>query len=691
MNGMEQLRKLLNIGIIAHIDAGKTTTTERILFHTGKIHRLGNVDEGNTVTDFMPQERERGITIQAAAITCEWAGHQINLIDTPGHIDFTAEVQRALRVLDGGVVVFDGVAGVEPQSETVWHQADRYGVPRIAFVNKLDRTGADLDNTVAMIRSRLGASPVVLQMPIGHEAGLAGLIDLIEMRAFAFAADSASEPIISEIPADLRLEAEQRREQMLEALADADDEIALTYLDGEDISPERIRVALRRATCRGTAVPVLCGSAMRNLGIQPLLDAIVAYLPSPLDVTPMTGRDPIDEREIICHPDNAEPLAALIFKINNDPYVGKLSYFRVYSGVVRRGMTAHNPSERKSERIGRLVRMYADHREEVEEVCAGDIGAVLGFKAAKTGQTLCDERRPVVLEEITFPAPVIEMSIAPRSRAEQDKLAAALQRLSEEDPTLHVRQNERTQETTIAGMGELHLDVFVDRLRREFKVDVTVGAPKVAYCETITRPVRVEGRLVKQTGGHGQFAVVVLELEPLEAGAGFIFEKKISGGAIPREYIPAVEAGIIEAMKEGPLAKHPVVDLKATLVDGKYHEVDSSERAFHTAGAIGLRNGVLRANPIILEPIMNVEAVTPQEYTGDVIGDLTGRAALVTGIEPRIAGVQNIVAHVPLARMFGYATSLRSATQGRGTFTMQFAHYRQVSEETRKELMANVA
>jgi len=691
MDGMERLRKLRNIGIIAHIDAGKTTTTERILFHTGKIHRLGNVDDGSTVTDFMPQERERGITIQAAAITCEWAGHQINLIDTPGHIDFTAEVQRALRVLDGGVVVFDGVAGVEPQSETVWHQADRYGVPRIAFVNKLDRTGADLDNTVDMIRTRLGARPVVLQMPIGREAALAGLIDLIEMRALSFTTDSASEPAVSEIPAAMRAEAAKRREEMLEALADADDEIALAYLDGEDISPERIREALRRATCRGAAVPVLCGSAMRNLGIQPLLDAVVAYLPSPLDVTPMTGRDPAGEQEIICHPDSAEPLAALVFKINNDPYVGKLSYFRVYSGVVRRGMTVLNASERKDERIGRLVRMYADHREEVEEVSAGDIGAVLGFKLARTGQTLCDARRPVVLEEITFPAPVIEMSIAPRNRAEQDRLSMALQRLAEEDPTLHVRENERTQETTIAGMGELHLDVFVDRLRREFKVDVLVGAPKVAYCETITRPVRVEGRLVKQTGGHGQFAVVVLEMEPLEAGAGFVFENKITGGDIPKEYIPAVEAGIIGAMKEGPLAKHPVVDLKVALVDGKYHEVDSSERAFQTAGAIGLRSGVLKANPIILEPIMRVEVVAPQEYTGDVIGDLTSRAALVTGIEPRSTGVQNITADVPLARMFGYATSLRSATQGRGTFTMQFSHYRQVSEETRKELVENVA
>ncbi len=691
MTSQERLQKIRNIGIIAHIDAGKTTTTERILYHTGVIHRLGNVDEGNTVTDFMIQERERGITIQSAAITCAWAGYQINLIDTPGHIDFTAEVQRSLRVLDGGVVAFDAVAGVEPQSETVWHQADRYGVPRICFVNKMDRTGADLDRTVAMIRERLGAHPVVVQMPIGREAEFRGVVDLVAMRALTFDGQESSAPVVGPIPAALEEEAQRRREALLEALADVDDAIALAFLEDLPLSQEEIVKALRQATCRGAVVPVLCGSALRNIGVQPLLDAIVAYLPSPLDVAPMVGHELGRDEAIICHPDDNEPLAALIFKISTDPYVGKVSFFRVYSGVVRRGASVYNASVGKTERIGRLVRMHADHREEVEEIRAGDIGAVLGFKLAKTGQTLSAEERPLVLEEISFPAPVIEISVAPESKADADKLGAALQRLTEEDPTLHALQNERTGETTLAGMGELHLDVIVDRLRREFNVAVKVGAPRVAYCETITRPVQVEGRLVKQSGGHGQFAVVEVAFEPLPAGSGFIFENRITGGAIPKEYIPAVEEGILEAMKQGPLAKHPVVDLKAILVDGKYHEVDSSERAFFTAGGLALKNGVLRGNPVILEPIMAVEVISPQEYTGEIIGDLSARAATVLGIEPRVSGVQSIKAHVPLARMFGYATSLRSATQGRGTFTMQFSHYQPVSEETRKELLKNVA
>ena len=691
MNGNTNLSKIRNIGIIAHIDAGKTTTTERILFHTGKIHRLGNVDEGSTVTDFMVQERERGITIQSAAVTTDWAGHQINVIDTPGHIDFTAEVQRSLRVLDGGVVVFDGVAGVEPQSETVWHQANRYHVPRIAFVNKLDRMGADLGRTVEMIVSRLKAHPVVVQMPIGQEANFAGVIDLVSMRALFFGGADMIEPMVEDVPGDLVAEALKQREQMIESLADVDDEIAMAYLEGQEIPTAEIQAALRRATVRRAAVPILCGSALRNMGIQPLLDAVVAYLPSPLDVEPMVGHDPYGEGDIVCRPDDNEPLAALIFKITTDPYVGKLSFFRVYSGVMARGMTVYNPTARQTERVGRLVRMHAERREEVEEIHAGDIGAILGFKAAATGQTLCEQRRPVVLEEISFPAPVIEISIAPKAKTDQDKLGLALQRLSEEDPTLHVHTDERTDETILAGMGELHLDVVVDRLRREFRVDVVVGAPQVAYCETITRPAQVEGRLVKQTGGRGQFAVIEVNFEPLPAGSGFAFENKITGGAIPKEYIPAVEKGILSALEEGPLAKHPVVDIKATLVDGKYHEVDSSERAFEIAGSLALKNGVLRGAPIILEPIMKVEVVAPQEYTGDVIADLSGRIATITGIEPRLAGVQSITAHVPLARMFGYATTLRSATQGRGTFTMQFSHYQQVSEETRKELVKNVA
>ncbi|MCD6521005.1 MAG: elongation factor G [Anaerolineae bacterium] len=684
----EQMKRIRNIGIIAHIDAGKTTTTERILFYTGLIHRLGNVDEGNTVTDFMPQERERGITIQAAAITCEWKGHQINIIDTPGHIDFTAEVQRSLRVLDGGVVIFDGVAGVEPQSETVWRQAERYGVPRIAFINKMDRAGADLDRTVEMIRERLNAHPIVVQMPLGRETSFHGVIDLIQMKAITFSEEKVHS---EEIPPELLAEAEQRRERLLEDLADLNDEIALAYLEEEEIAPATVWQVLRELTCENKVVPVLCGSALKNIGIQPLLDAIIHYLPSPLDIEAIVGYVPGEESEVICRPDEEEPLAALIFKISTDPYVGRLSYLRVYSGVVRRGMTVLNALTGKQERIGRLVRMHADSREEVDEIRAGDIGAVLGLKVAKTGETLCDAERPVVLEQISFPAPVIEISVKVRSRAEEEKLGIALQRLTEEDPTLYVRQDEQTGETILAGMGELHLDVIVDRLRREFHVDVQVGAPQVAYCETITRPVRVEGRLVKQTGGRGQYAVVVLEMEPLEEGSGFVFENKITGGVIPKEYIPAVEAGILEAMKAGPLAKQPIVDIKVRLVDGKFHEVDSSERAFRLAGALALREGVLRGAPVLLEPIMKVEVVVPQEFTGDVIGELSSRAAMVTGIEPHTPGVQRIGAFVPLARMFGYATALRSLTQGRGTFTMEFACYQQVDSETSKKLIAQIA
>jgi elongation factor G len=684
-----RLAHMRNIGIIAHIDAGKTTTTERILFHTGMIHRVGNVDDGNTVTDFMPQERERGITIQSAAITCEWAGYQINLIDTPGHIDFTAEVQRSLRVLDGGVVVFDGVAGVEPQSETVWHQANRYGVPRICFVNKLDRTGASLDNTVAMIRERLKAHAIVLQMPIGHEAGLKGIIDLVAMQAITFSADG--DPTYSEIPADLQAEAELRREQLIEGLADVDDHIAALFLDGESIPVDLLQTTLRQVTCGGKAVPVLCGSAFRNIAVQPLLDAVIAYLPSPADVKPMVGHVPWEETEITCHPDATAPMTALIFKISTDPYVGKLAFFRVYSGTLFTGETVLNASITRTERIGRLVRMHADHREDIESIGPGDIGAVLGFKNAHTGQTLSDPSNPVVLEEISFPAPVINMSIAPAKRADQDKLSMALQRLTEEDPTLQAHTDERTDETILAGMGELHLDVIVDRLRREFHVEVVVGAPKVAYCETITRAARAEGRLVKQTGGHGQFAVAEVILEPLPRGGGFIFENKITGGTIPREFIPAIEAGIIEAMKTGIIAKQPVIDIKATLVDGKFHEVDSSERAFESAGVLAFKAGMAKAGPILLEPIMRVEATAPQEYTGDIISDLSSRAAIVSGIELRAAGQQGVIANVPLAKMFGYATSIRSATQGRGTFSMEFSHYQQVTEETREALAKKTA
>jgi elongation factor G len=682
LSKVEGLSKGRNIGIIAHIDAGKTTITERILYHTGLTYRMGNVDEGTTVTDFMPQERERGITIQSAAVTCFWRDHQINIIDTPGHIDFTAEVQRSLRVLDGGVVVLDGVAGVEPQTETVWRQADRYQVPRVGFVNKMDRTGADFWRTLDTVTRRLGAKAVAIQMPMGAESSFRGVVDLIEQRAIIYNGD---EPTITEIPPEFQGEAQQRREQLMEQLADVDDEVAERYLEGEELGPELLQAALRQATLAGQLVPFLCGAALRNKGVQALLDAIVAYLPSPLDVAAIKGQQPESGAEIICQADESEPLAALVFKISTDPFVGRLAYLPVYSGSLSRGQGVINASRGEKVRIGRLVRMFADRREEVDEIGAGDIGAVLGLDG-RTGETLCAAERPVVLEKIAFPAPVMSVAIKPQSKADQDKISLALQRLAEEDPTFQVRQEGRTKETIISGMGELHLEVIVDRMRREFKVGAEVSAPQVAYYETITRPVTCEARLK-----HGQFAHVVLELEPGEKGSGFVFEDKLRGMVIPRQYVPAVEAGIRDAMEEGVLAKHPLVDIKATLVDGSYHEVDSSDRAFRTAAAMALRDGVSRAKPIILEPIMRLEVVASEEYTGDVIGDLSSRSGTVVGIGPRANGLHDITAHVPLAAMFGYATSLRSRTQGRGTFSMEFDHYAQVPAETAQELMKRCA
>ena len=679
-----QLTAIRNIGIIAHIDAGKTTVTERVLFHTGRTHRLGNVDEGTTVTDFMPQERERGITIQAAAITCDWRDHQINLIDTPGHIDFTAEVQRSLRVLDGGIVVFDAVAGVEPQSETVWRQADRYGVPRICFANKMDRTGADYWRTIQTITRRLGAHPVAIQMPIGAESDFCGVVDLIEQKAILYCGAEHTEPGLADVPEELQSEVAHRREEMIERLAEADDDLAERYLDGETLSPEELRAALRRATLANKAVPVLCGTALRNKGIQLLLDAVIDYLPSPLDVPPLTGTDPNTGEPVACKPDPEEPAAALVFKINTDPYIGRLAYLRVYSGTVRRGGALLNGNSLKRERIGRLVRMYADRREEVDEVRAGDIGAMLGLKGTTTGETLCAEERPVRLEEIAFPAPVIELAVEPRTKADQDKLSLALQRLVDEDPTLQVRTDERLGQTVLAGMGELHLDVVIDRLHREFGVEAKVGRPQVAYYETITRPAQAEGRLVKQTGGHGQFAVVELEVEPLPSGSGVVFENKVIGGAVPRQFISAVEAGVHDGLARGVVAGHPIIDLKVALVDGKTHEVDSSEMAFRTASSMGVRHAVAKGDPILLEPIMHVEVVTPDDYLGDVIGDLSARSASITGIEPQNGSGQVVQAHVPLAAMFGYATALRSRTQGRGVFVMEFDHYAQVSAEVVK-------
>jgi elongation factor G len=680
-----KLDTVRNIGIIAHIDAGKTTVTERVLFYTGLTHRLGSVDEGTTVTDFMDQERERGITIQSAAITCTWRDHQINIIDTPGHIDFTAEVQRSLRVLDGGVVVFDGVAGVEPQSETVWRQANRYGVPRVCFINKMDRVGADYWRAIDSIRKRLGANPVAVHVPIGAESDFCGVVDLIEQKATLYCDEEHTRPALTGVPEALQAKVARHREEMIEKLAELDDDLAERYLEGEDLSPAELRAVLRRLTLSGEVVPVLCGSALRNKGVQMLLDAVVHYLPSPLDVPPMTGIDPETGEAIACPADPAAPAAALVFKISTDPYMGRLVYFRVYSGVVRRGEALLSGTDRKRKRIGRLVRMHADRREEVDEFQAGDIGAVLGLKAITTGDTLSASERPVILERISFPAPVIELAVEPRTKGDQDKLGLALHRLAEEDPTFQVRQDDRLGQTVLAGMGELHLEVLIERLRREFGVLTKTGRPQVAYYETVTRPARAEGRLVKQSGGRGQFAVVELEVEPLPSGGGFVFENKVVGGAVPRQFVPAVEAGLRDAMAHGVLGEHPMVDIKVTLLDGKAHDVDSSDMAFRTAAFMGLRKAVSQAGPVLLEPIMHVEVATPDDHTGDVIGDLAARSANVTGIDSQNGSGQSIEAEVPLAAMFGYATALRSRTQGRGTFVMEFDHYAPIPLEKIKE------
>ncbi len=677
------MHKIRNIGIIAHIDAGKTTTTERILFHAGQTHRMGNVDDGTTVTDFMPQERERGITIQSAAVTCAWKDYQINIIDTPGHIDFTAEVQRSLRVLDGGVVIFDGVAGVEPQSETVWRQADRFGVPRIGFVNKMDRPGANFEHTLDMVRERLAANPVALQMPIGAEADFRGFVDLLEMRAVLFNGDE--QPRVAAIPAEMEATARQRRERMVEQLADLDDEIAALYLEGEEVPPHLLRTILRRETAAGRIVPFLCGSSLRNKGVQSLLDAVVAYLPSPADVAAICGTVPGSDEEVVCHADPAEPTAALVFKIVTDPYMGRMVYLRVYSGTLRHGQTLLNANRGETERAGRIVRVHANHREDVEEIRAGDIGAVLGFKAAATGETLCDPARPVVLEKISFPTPVVSLAVEPRSKADQAKLGLCLQRLADEDPTIQVRQDEPTGQTIVSGMGELHLEVFVERMKREFNVHANVGEPQVAYCETITRPARGEYRLVRQTGGHGQFAHVILEVEPLPAGSGFVFEDALHGASIPRKYVPAIEGGVRDALQRGVLAENPLIDIKVTVVDGNYHEVDSSDIAFRAAASMALQDGATKAAPVILEPIMRLEVIAPDEYTGEVVADLKIRRATITGLERR-GELQYVAANAPLATMFGYASSLRSRTQGRGTFTMEFDHYAPVSAEAQRML-----
>ncbi len=681
------LQRTRNIGIIAHIDAGKTTTTERILFYTGKVHRPGEVHEGTATMDWMVQERERGITITAAATTCFWRDHRINIIDTPGHVDFTVEVERSLRVLDGGVVVFDGVHGVEPQSETVWRQADKYHVPRICFINKLDRVGANYERAIDMIRERLRANPVAIQWPIGLESEFRGIIDLIEFDARIYHDDLGQHIERTEVPAEYVAVAREWRQKLVEQIVETDEELMMQYLEGQEPSPEELRRALRAATIRGQLVPVLCGSALKNKGVQLLLDAIVDYLPSPLDIPPVKGTHPVTGEEITREADDEAPLAALAFKIQSDPHVGRLTYVRIYSGRLTSSSYVYNSTKGERERISRLLRMHANHREEVEWVGAGDICAVIGLKKTFTGDTLCDPEHPILLEPIQFPEPVISVAVEPKTRADQDKLALALQRLAEEDPTFQVRIDPESGQTIISGMGELHLEVLVDRMQREFKVAANIGRPQVAYKETITRPVRVEGRFVRQTGGRGQYGHVWLELEPLPRGGGFVFEDRIVGGVIPKEFIPAVEAGIREAMQSGGVAGYPVIDIKAVLVDGSYHEVDSSEMAFKIAASMALKEGVRRGNPVILEPIMRVEVVTPEEFTGDVIGDLNARRGRIEGMEMR-AGAQVIRAMVPLATMFGYATDLRSMTQGRGTYTMEFDHYAPVPESIAQELLA---
>jgi len=681
------LELMRNIGIIAHIDAGKTTTTERVLFYTGKTHRIGSVDDGTTVTDWMEQERERGITITAAAITANWGEYQINIIDTPGHIDFTAEVQRSLRVLDGGVVVFDGVQGVEPQSETVWRQADRYQVPRICFINKLDRVGADFYRAVDSIKERLGANAVPLQLPIGREAAFTAVIDLFKMKAIHWVDDLGLQMEEREIPAEMLDEAKAAHDTLIERIAETDDELTHRFLEGKVLSIDELKAALRRATIAGKIVGVLCGSSLKNKGVQPMLDAVVDFLPSPAEVPAVNGTNP-DTGEIEPrHPDDGDPFCALVFKIVADPYVGRLAYFRVYSGVVDVGETVQNSTKRRKERLGRVLRMYADRREELTEVRAGDIGATLGLKDSFTGDTLCDPNHPITLESISFPDPVIEIAIEPKSASDQDKMGEALRRLAEEDPTFRVRSDENTGQTLIAGMGELHLEVLVDRMLREYRVQANVGRPKVAYRETITKAVKIQGRFVRQSGGRGQYGDVWLELEPREKGAGYEFENAIVGGSVPKEYIPAIQKGAKEAMEAGVLAGYPMVDVLVRLVDGSYHEVDSNEMAFKIAASMAVKDGALKAKPILLEPVMRVEVTVPDEYTGDVMGNISARRGQIEGMEPRAGNAQAIRAHVPLANMFGYATDLRSNTQGRGTFTMELEHYAQVPDNVAQEIL----
>ena len=683
------LERTRNIGIMAHIDAGKTTTTERILYYTGRTHKMGEVHEGAATMDWMAQEQERGITITSAATTAFWRDSRINIIDTPGHVDFTVEVERSLRVLDGAIAVFDAVAGVEPQSETVWRQADRYHVPRIAFINKMDRTGADFFQSVQSMVDRLGAKPVPVQLPLGREDDFRGVIDLIEMRGLTWTDALGANVDETEIPAELQEQASEYHHQLIDAIAEKDEELLETYLEDEDaVTPEMIRRALRRATLDAEVTPVLLGSAFKNKGIQPLLDAVVDYLPSPLDVPPVHGLDPRTEHELSRRPALDEPFAALAFKVMSDPYVGRLTYIRVYSGQAKAGDRVLNTATGRTERISRILQMHANHREEREEIGAGEIAAMVGLKNTSTGETLAVETAPITLESMDFPEPVISVAIEPKTKGDQDKLATGLQRLSDEDPTFRVRTDQETGQTLISGMGELHLEIIVDRLMREFNVDANVGRPQVAYRETITKPVqKIEGRFVRQTGGRGQYGHVYIDVEPSEPGGGYEFIDRIRGGDIPKEYIPPIDLGIQEAMESGILAGYPVVDVRVSLVDGSYHDVDSSEIAFKVAGSMAFKAAMQRAKPALLEPVMAVEVVSPEEYLGDVMGDLNARRGHVEGLEPR-GNAQVIKARVPLSTMFGYATALRSTTQGRATFTMQFDRYEEVPQSIAGEIVA---
>ena len=681
------LEKTRNIGIMAHIDAGKTTTTERILFYTGKTHKIGEVHEGGATMDWMVQEQERGITITSAATTCQWAGHRINIIDTPGHVDFTVEVERSLRVLDGSVAVFCAKGGVEPQSETVWRQADRYNVPRMAYVNKMDITGADFYRVVQMMKDRLNANAVPIQIPIGFEDTFEGMIDLVKMRAIVYGDKLGKDEEFVEIPANMLEKAQEYRQQLLEAVAESDDELMMKYLDGGDFTEEEINEGIRTMTVACKMTPVCCGSSYKNKGVQPLLDAVVAYMPAPTDIPPIKGINPDTGEEDERASSDELPFSALAFKIMTDPFVGRLAFFRVYSGTLGSGSYVYNSTKGKRERIGRILQMHANHREEIDMAYSGDIAAAVGLKDTTTGDTLCDEKSPIILESMVFPDPVISVAVEPKTKADQEKMGIALQKLAEEDPTFRVNTDPESAQTIISGMGELHLDIIVDRLLREFKVGCTVGNPQVAYRETIRKAVKSEGKFVRQSGGKGQYGHCWLEITPRQPGEGFLFENKVVGGAIPKEYIGPIEAGIKEAMQNGVVAGYPMVDIGVTVVDGSYHEVDSSEMAFKIAGSMGFRAGTLKASPVILEPYMKVEVTVPEEYMGDVIGDLNSRRGRIEGMEAR-SGAQVITAFVPLSEMFGYATDLRSKTQGRGNYSMEVDHYEDVPKNIAEAIVA---